>query len=172
MPDITETLHKIPPWGWIVVAGGIGVLLFFQNRSSAPAASSTATPTQTTLPGSVNTATPTGPCTQYSQLTCAAGDFVVYEQDAQGCPKPVCASTLGGGGTATPPPATNPPPAPACNSTLHYGRYTVGYNGPLTTLRQIYNAVGQDVNCALQWNPSGAYLGLDGTLWHGFVVYY
>jgi hypothetical protein len=48
----------------------------------------------------------------------------------------------------------------------------VGKSGSLTTLRQIFASVGQDVNCALQWNPSAINRGLDTPLWSGFVVYY
>lgn len=167
MADLTETFHKLPKWAWIaglVGAGGLA-LWYSRSQSSAPAATPAAS-----VPGSAdqapNTSTPTGSsvCPTYPLPTCPSGQFLIPSTDSNGCLLFECSGAgSGGGGT---------PIGPVCHSTLHGGTYIVGKSGSLTTLRQIFASVGQDVNCALQWNPSAINRGLDTPLWSGFVVYY
>jgi hypothetical protein len=170
LANLEQGIKKIPPWGWVAIAGGIGVVLYLQNKSSgsAPAAAgSTAADTGT---GSSNTTTPTGTlCPDYAVPVCLPPGVVIYEADENGCPKPVCSSSLTGstGGSTS-----SSSPISLCHSAPHGGHCVYGQNCPGATFRQIFSAVGQDPNCALQWNPTGAYLGLDRDLWPGFVVYY
>lgn len=165
LDSLESTAKKIPPWGWVAIGGGVLGLLWLRNQQSA---ASTPAPAQTELPGSTdnppNTSTPEGPCPPYTPAICSGGMVAILEQDQNGCPISVCSQ-----------PGTGPTSGGTqCHSTLHGGTYVVGHTGSLTTLRQIFAHVGQDVNCALQWNPSaaGRATPLDNPLWPGFVVYY
>lgn len=162
LANIGETLKKIPPLGWAAIVGGIGIVLWMQSQQSASAPAAAPSTVDTT--GSTNTSTPTGVCGSPDIPVCPVGEQLVWETDQNGCPLPTCSGSL----TSSP----VSPPAAVCHSTLHGGHYVVGQSGPLTTLRQVFSSVGQDPNCAVQWNPTAINRGLDEALWPGFVVYY
>lgn len=161
-----EHLNKLPKWGWAVAIGGIGLAVWYFRRGSSTSAAAAAPSDTSQQP---NTTTPTGGfCPQYATPQCNPPGVILLETDENGCPKPVCSTSLGGGGGGG-------GTAPVCHSVLHGGVCTVDTNCPGSTLRQIFTAVHQDVNCAVQWNPSAArHLGnpLDDALWSGFVVFY
>jgi len=170
--NLEQSFHKLPRWGWVAGAVGAGLLFLWYSRQQQ--GSSSTTTSTTTLPGSTdqapNTSTPTGgpACPSYSMPSCSPPGVIIFEADDNGCQKPVCSTSLSGGG-GTPAPTT------ACHSSQHGGHCTVGQNCPGMTLRQIFTAEGQDVNCALLWNPTAINRGLDGQLWTTpvpFVVYY
>ena len=163
---VEQTLKKVPTPVLIAGAGAVVLIAWWLNRQSSSSGSSAApalTPFSDTLP---NSNTPQGPCPPYQPAMCSGGTGPGIEQDQNGCPISVCSqpNTTGSGGGST----------PVCHSTQHGGIYVVGHTGPLVTLRSIFAHVGQDVNCAAQWNPSAGRhgVGLDDALWSGFVVYY
>ena len=161
-----ESIKKIPwpVWAGVLVLAA-GIVLWQRSKPATVAApdGSLATSTGGGSPP-VNTGTPSGGpgCPQYAIPSCTPPDFVIFEADSNGCPMPVCSSVL-----SHPPIPT--PTGPTCSIAQTGKQYTVGVSGPLSTLRQIFNHWGEDVNCALQWNPTAP--SLDYVLWSGFWVH-